>query len=131
MYTHINANGRVTKEFFDGLETCMHQADSTPFAQENGKMFCPRLKCNNSKLAPRENAWKHLITPHYYIWFQHGKDYNCGNEDSSSKSNFQDEPVDHLHNENSYHHKEQMVDYDRVHDMVADAFVIMKSKNLT
>ena len=45
------------------------------------------------------------------------------NEASSSNSNFQEEPVNHhLHNEHSYH-QEEMVDYDRVHDMVADAFV--------
>ena len=71
--------------------------------------------------------WKHLVnrifTPHYYIWFQHGEGYNHGNESSSSNSNFQDEPVNHLHNENSYHQEEQMVDYDRVHDMVVDLFV--------
>ncbi|KAL0663679.1 hypothetical protein Bca4012_100516 [Brassica carinata] len=101
MYMHRNANERVTKEYLEGLETFMHQADFTPHAQESGKMFCPCRKCNNSKLANREN-----------------------NEASSSNSNFQEEPVDHhLHNEHSYHQEEQIVDYDRVHDMVADAFV--------
>ena len=91
-------------------------------------MFCPCQKYTNSKLATRENVWKHLInrgfTPYYYIWFQHGEGYNYENEASSSNSNFQEEPVDHhLHNEHSYHQEEQMVDYDRVHDIVADAFV--------
>src|SRR5690606_12380529 len=33
------------------------------------------------------------------------------------------EPVDHVHNENSYQQEEPMVDYDRVHDMVTDAFI--------
>ena len=61
--------------------------------------------------------------PHYYIWFQHGECYNYGNEANSSNRNFQDEPVDHLPNEHSYHQEEQMVDYDRVHDIVANAFV--------
>ena len=78
-------------------------------------------------MATRENVWKHLInkcfTPHYYIWFQHREGYNYGNEASSSNSIFQDEPVDHLHNEHSYHQVGQIVYYDRVHDMVADAFV--------
>ena len=126
--TYRDANGRETKEYLEGLETFMHQADSTPLTQESGKMFCPCRKCNNSKLATRRNVWKHLINkgfmPHYYIWFQHGECYNYGNEVSSSNSNFQDEPVDHLHNEHSYHQEEQMVDCDRVHDMVADAFVV-------
>ena len=129
MYMHRDANGRVTKEYIAGLETFMHQADSTPLAQESGKMFCPYRKCNNSKVANRENVWKHLInrdfTPNYYIWFQHGEGFNYDqNEASSSNSNFQEKvPVDHhLHNEHSYH-QEEMVDYDRVHDMVADAFV--------
>ena len=71
---------RVMKEYLAGLETFMHQADSTPLAQESDKMFCPCRKCNNSKLANRENVWKHLInrgfTPNYYIWFQHGEGYN-------------------------------------------------------
>ena len=68
MYTHRDANGRVTKEYLEGLETFMHQADSTLLAQESGKMFCPCRKCNNSKLATHENVWKQLInrgfTPH-------------------------------------------------------------------
>ena len=129
MYMHRDANGRVTKEYLAGLETFMHQADSTPLAQESGKMFYPCRKCNNSKLTKRENVWKHLINrgfkPNYYILFQHGEGFNYDqNEASSSNSNFQEkEPVDHhLHNEHSYH-QEEMVDYDRVHDMVADAFV--------
>ena len=81
-------------------------------------------------MANRENVWKHLVnrgfTPNYYIWFQHGEGYSYDqNEASSSNSNFQEEPVDHqLHNAHSYHQEDQpMVDYDRVHDMVADAFV--------
>ena len=79
-------------------------------------------------MANRENVWKHLInrgfTPNCYIWFQRGEGYNYENEASSSNSNSQEEPVDHhLHNEHSYHQEEQMVDYDRVHDMVVDAFV--------
>jgi len=129
MYMHRDAKGRVTKEYLVGLETLMHQADSTPFVQENGKMFCSCRKCNNLKLTNRENVRKHLInrgfTTNYYIWFQHGEDYNYDqNEASSSNSNFQEEPVDHhLHNEHSYHQEEQKVDYDRVHEMVADAFV--------
>ena len=71
MYTQRNANGRVMKEYLEGLETFMHQTDSTPLAQESCKMFCPCRKCNNSKLETRENVCKHLInrgfTPHYYI----------------------------------------------------------------
>ena len=59
IYTHRDTNGRVMKEYLEGLETFMHQADSTPVAHENGKMFCPCRKCNNSKLATRENKWKH------------------------------------------------------------------------
>ncbi|XP_033146608.1 uncharacterized protein LOC117133754 [Brassica rapa] len=129
IYMHRDANRRVTKEYLAGLETFMHRADSTPLAQESGKMLCLCRECNNSKLANRENVLKHLIyrgfTPNYYIWFQHGEYYNYDqNEASSSNNNFQEEPVDHhLHNELSYHQEEQMVDYDRVHDMVADAFV--------
>ena len=82
----------------------------------------------NGRVTKEYLVWKHLInrgfTPNYYIWFQHGEGYNYDqNESSSSNSNFQEEPVDHhLHNEHSYH-QEEMVDYDRVHDMVADAFV--------
>ena len=92
MYTHRYANSRVTKEYLEGLETFVHQADFTPLAQESGKMFCPCRKCNNSKLTTRENVWNHLINrgfaPHYYIWFKHGEVYNYGNEASSSNSNF-------------------------------------------
>ncbi|KAL0705397.1 hypothetical protein Bca4012_071822 [Brassica carinata] len=82
MYMHRDATGRVTKEYLAGLETFMHQADSTPLAKESG------------------------FTPNYYIWFQHGEGFNYDqNEASSSNSNFQEkEPVDHhLHNEYSYH----------------------------
>ncbi|KAL0716346.1 hypothetical protein Bca4012_065668 [Brassica carinata] len=83
MYMHRDANGRVTKEYLEGLETFMHQAYSTPLAQESG------------------------FTPNYYISFQHGEGYNYGNEASSSNNNYQDKPVDHLHNEHSYHQKDR------------------------
>ncbi|KAL0742840.1 hypothetical protein Bca4012_084353 [Brassica carinata] len=88
MYMHRDANGRVTKEYLEGLEIFIHQADSTSLTQESG------------------------FTPNYYIWYQHGEGYYYENhEASSSNSNFQEEPVDHhLHNEHSYHQKEQMVD---------------------
>ena len=48
MYTHIDANGRVTKDYLEGPETFMLQPDSTPLANESGKMFCPGQKCKNS-----------------------------------------------------------------------------------
>ena len=73
IYTLKDTNRRVTKEYLEGLETFMHQAYSTPLAQEKSKMLCPCRKCNNSKLATREKVWKHLInrsfTSDYYIWF--------------------------------------------------------------
>ena len=56
---------------------------------------------------------------------QHREGYS-GNEASSSNSNFQNagnnEEPNHLHNEYSYHQKDQMVDHDRVHDMITDPF---------
>ncbi|CAN6870712.1 unnamed protein product [Brassica oleracea] len=39
MYMHRDANGRVTKEYLAGLERFMHQADSTPLAQESACLF--------------------------------------------------------------------------------------------
>lgn len=39
MYMHRDANGRVTKEYIAGLETFMHQADSTPLALEAVRCF--------------------------------------------------------------------------------------------
>ena len=53
MYTYRDANGRVTKEYLEGMETFMHQEDSTQLAQESGKMLCLCRKCNNSKLETR------------------------------------------------------------------------------
>ena len=51
-----------------------------------------------------------------------------GNEASSSNNNFEDghhsEEPNHLHNEYNYHQDhEQMVDHDRVQDMISDAFL--------
>ncbi|WZZ77300.1 hypothetical protein YC2023_097872 [Brassica napus] len=121
---------RVTNAFLSGLETFMHQAGCTPITQESGKMFCPYRKCKNSKFARSETVWKHLVnirfTPQYYIWYQHGEGYG-GNEASSSNNNFEDahhnEESNHLHNEYNYHQEEQMVDHDRVQDMISDTFL--------
>ncbi|KAL0733345.1 hypothetical protein Bca4012_009555 [Brassica carinata] len=44
MYMHRDANGRVTKEYLAGLETFMHQTDSTPLAQESGKETVPETQ---------------------------------------------------------------------------------------
>ena len=131
MYLHKDSDGRVTNAFLSGLETFMHQAGCTPITQESGKMFCPCRKCKNSKFARSETVWKHLVnrgfTPQYYIWYQHGEGYG-GNEASSSNNNFEDghhsEEPNHLHNEYNYHQdQEQMVDHDRVQDMISDAFL--------
>ena len=130
MYLHKDSDGRVTNAFLNGLETFMHQAGCTPITQESGKMFCPCSKCKNSKFARSETVWNHLenigFTPQYYIWYQHGEGYG-GNEASSSNANFEDahhnEELNHVHNEHNYHQEEQMVDHDRVQDMISDAFL--------
>ena len=131
MYLHKDSDGRVTNAFLSGLETFMHQAGCTPITHESGKKFCPCQKCKNSKFARSETVWKHLVnrgfTPQYYIWYQHGEGYG-GNEASSSNNNFEDghhsEEPNHLHNEYNYHQdQEQMVDHDRVQDMISDAFL--------
>ena len=129
MYSHKYSAGRVTDAFLSGLEIFTYHADCTQIMQENGKMFCPCRKCKNSKNLRSETVWKHLVnrefTPQYYIWYQHGEGYGA-NETSSSNNNFEDacnnEELNHLHNEYSYHQEEPMVDYDRVHYMITDAF---------
>ena len=121
MYSHKDSAGRVTETFLRGLETFMQQAGSTPLTQESGKMFCPCRKCKNSKFALSETVWKHLVnrgfTPHYYIWYQHGEGYG-GNEASSSNNHFEDPGNNEEPNQN-----EQMVDHDRIQDMITDAFL--------
>ncbi|WZZ57339.1 hypothetical protein YC2023_057446 [Brassica napus] len=44
MYMHRDANGRVTKEYLVGMETFMHQVDSTPLAQESGQETVPETQ---------------------------------------------------------------------------------------
>lgn len=132
VYTQ-RSDGRETNEFSNGLEIFMYQTGNTLITQETGKMFCPCRKWKNTKITYGEIVLNHLVniifTPNYYIWFKHGK-IDVGNEDINSITNFRDvgncEEPNHLHNENSYNQKEQMVDHDRFYDMVINALLETK-----
>ena len=89
-------------------------------------MLCPCRKCKYTKFAQSETVWKHRVnrrfTPHYYIWFHRGE----GDSRNKASSNNQfknicnrDEPS-HLHSE--IPQEDQMVDHDRMHDMVTNTF---------
>ena len=127
MYAHKNSAGVVTDEFLNGAEIFMYQAGNTPLTQETGKMFCPCRKCQNTKFVRSETVWKHIVnrgfTPHYYIWFHHGE--GDSRNEASSSTHFEvggnrEEPS-HLHPESSYL-EDHVVDHDRMHDMITDAF---------
>ncbi|XP_056847467.1 uncharacterized protein LOC130498122 [Raphanus sativus] len=126
MYAHKDSSGRVTDEFLSGAEIFMYQAGQTPLTKETGKMFCPCRKCNNTKFAASDTVWKHIVnrgfTPHYYIWFNHGEG-DSRNEASSSNQveNVRNRVEPHLPSE-SVIQEDHMVDHDRMHDMVTDAF---------
>lgn len=87
-YMHIiNSAGRMTNEFLNRTKIFMYQTGNASLLQEIYKIFCPCRKCNNTKFSPSEMVWKHIVnreyTPHYYIWFHHGKG-DSKNEVSSS-----------------------------------------------
>ncbi|XP_056841656.1 uncharacterized protein LOC130494856 [Raphanus sativus] len=139
MYAHKDSSGRVTDEFLSGAEIFMYQAGQTPLTNETGKMFCPCRKCNNTKFAASDTVWKHIVnigfTPHYYIWCNHGEG-DSRNEASSSNQveNVRNRVEPHLPSE-SVIQEDHMVDHDRMHDMVTDAFrettsVIEEVKNV-
>ena len=51
-------------------------------------MFCPCIRCDNSKFIPIERVWNHLyqcgFTPNYKIWYLHGE-VDIGNIPSTSE----------------------------------------------
>ena len=70
----------------------MYQARNTPLTQETGKMLCLCHKCKNTKFDRSETVWKDIVnrrfTPHYYIWFHHGK--GDSRNEASSSTHFED-----------------------------------------
>ena len=132
MYAHKDSAGRVTSKFLNRAEIFLYHAGKTSFTQETCKMFCPRRKCKNTKFAQSETVWKHRVnrrlTPQHYIWFHH-EEGDSRNEASSSNQfkNIcnRDEPS-YLHSE--IPQEDQMVDTDRMHDMVNCRSFIRLSK---
>ena len=127
MYAHKDSSGRVTKEFLNGAEMLMYHAGQTSLTLEMGKMLCPCRKCNNTKFAASETVWKHIVnrgfTPHYYIWFNHGEADNRNEASSSNQvENVRNREEPHLPSESCNLQEDHMVDHDRMHDMVTDAF---------
>ena len=127
MYAHKDSSGRVTEEFLNGAEMFMYHAGQTSLTLETGKMFCPCRKCNNTKFAASETVWKHIVnrgfTLHYYIWFNHGEGDNRNEASSSNQvENVRNREEPHLPSESCNLQEDHMVDHDRMHDMVTDAF---------
>ena len=129
MYAHKDYAGVVRNEYLNGTEIFNYQAGNTPLTHETGKILCLCRKCKNTKFARSETVWKHIVnigfTPHYYILFHHGEGES--RNEASSSTHYEDggnreEPSDHLHLESSHPPEDHIVDHDRMHDMVTDAF---------
>lgn len=61
MNMHKDSDTRVTKEFLNGLQIFMYQAEVHWIKQETDKMLCPCRKYNNRKFTLSKTIWKHLV----------------------------------------------------------------------
>ena len=82
MNNQWDSNGQISKEFAEGLKEFMGFAGNQDLTLRGGKMFCPSIRCDNSKFIPIERVWNHLyqcgFTPNYKIWYLH-KEVDIGN----------------------------------------------------
>ena len=88
MNNQWDSNGQISKEFAEGLKEFMRFAGNQDITLRGGKMFCPCIRCDNSKFIPIERVWNHLyqcgFTPNYKIWYLHGE-VDIGNIPSTSE----------------------------------------------
>ena len=60
MNNQWDSNGQISKEFAEGLKEFMRIAGNQDITLRGGKMFCPCIRCDNSKFIPIERVWNHL-----------------------------------------------------------------------
>ncbi|XP_010451293.2 PREDICTED: uncharacterized protein LOC104733414 [Camelina sativa] len=90
MYNRIDPDtNHISKAFLEGVDQFIAFASNQSSAHNSGGRFlCPCIRCQNEKSFHARTISSHLhsrgFTPGYYVWFEHGEDYNVVGEGTSS-----------------------------------------------
>ena len=79
MYTRINNDGTINKDFVDGVENFISFACNQLGVMNVREIRCPCRKCHNRKFQTLEEVKLHLFRKgfiaDYYVWDRHGEQY--------------------------------------------------------
>ena len=79
MYTRINNDGTINKDFVDGVENFISFACNQLGVMNVREIRCPCRKCHNRKFQTLEEVKLHLFRKgfiaYYYVWDRHGEQY--------------------------------------------------------
>ena len=79
MYTRLNADGIINKDFVDGVESFIAYACKQLGTSNVTELRCPCKKCHNWKLLKLDDVRVHLFRKgfvlEYYVWNRHGEPY--------------------------------------------------------
>ncbi|XP_010456912.1 PREDICTED: uncharacterized protein LOC104738435 [Camelina sativa] len=88
MYNLIDPfTNHISSDYSAGVEefidfACSHAQNS------RGRFYCPCVVCHNSKSLKAASVSNHLLSrgfmPNYYVWYEHGEDYDVVGEGNSS-----------------------------------------------
>ena len=79
MYTRINNDGTINKDFVDGVENFISFVCNQLGVMNVREIRCPCRKCHNRKFQTLEEVKLHLFRKgfiaDYYVWDRHGEQY--------------------------------------------------------
>ena len=77
MYTRINNDGTINKDFVDEVENFITFACNQLGVTNVAEIRCPCRKCQNRKFHTLDEVKLHLFRkgfiPNYYVWDRHGE----------------------------------------------------------
>ncbi|KAG7548108.1 Transposon En/Spm-like [Arabidopsis suecica] len=94
MYNRIDPyTSHVSGEYLAGVEQFIDFA-SSHVEDRKGRFYCPCVVCQNSKRMKAATISSHLLSrgfmANYYVWYEHGEDYNVVGEGTSSHHEYAD-----------------------------------------
>ncbi|KAG7556996.1 Transposon En/Spm-like [Arabidopsis suecica] len=87
MYNRIDPyTNHIATNYLAGVEAFISYASHVE--DRKGRFLCPCVVCQNSKSVKAVTVSSHLLSrgfmPNYYVWYEHGEDYNVVGEGTSN-----------------------------------------------
>ncbi|KAG7559517.1 Transposase-associated domain [Arabidopsis thaliana x Arabidopsis arenosa] len=87
MYNRIDPyTNHIAADYLAGVEAFISYASHVE--DRKGRFLCPCVVCQNSKSVKAVTVSSHLLSrgfmPNYYVWYEHGEDYNVVGEGTSN-----------------------------------------------